>query len=135
MVESFKQRCLASLHRGGFFGLGMVVAQNVQHPMNNQQCQFIDKGLAMCVRIPLGHGWTHDNIPKKAGYVVQTGFTLRIQGKCKHISGTGLAHVFAIELRHLLMIDEVKGQLTGPNDPLHLKGSFGQCDPIVEFNR
>jgi hypothetical protein len=132
----------------------MIMTENVQHTMNDQQCQFVVDRTCVVGSLPRRDRGTDDHVAEQQRHVgrirrrtigAATGrlsvlhdLSLgSIDGKGQNVGRTGLAHVAVVELSHLALADEQDcqfGQAAHALVDQHIEGELlptGEIDPEI----
>ena len=94
-------------------GLGVVVAEEVQDPVDGQQ---VDLGLAAVARLdtlPLGDGRRQDEVAQDAllGLLVDQAGTQLVHREGQHVGRSVLVHPLPVELGDGVLVDGLDAQL------------------------
>ena len=120
-----QQRLLQRLHPLGFLVDLVIVAEQVQHPVHHEKCEFVIEGPSMMAlafvlwRIRRGDRGAHDDVADQVVGLTRIG---AIERERQHIGRRVLVAVFEVELPDRRFVDEQKVALTG-GDALIDEGS------------
>lgn len=131
-----EQRLLQRLHPLGFLVGLVIVAEQVQHPVHHEKCEFVIEGPSMMAlafvlwRIRRRDRGAHDDVADQVVGLTRIG---AIERERQHIGRRVLVAVFEVELPDRRLVDEQQVALTG-GDALIDEGSDGKRLPTVEID-
>src|SRR6266700_1173030 len=149
LPEPSEQLALPLPHRLRLTLLGMVVVQQMQDAVDDEQRHLVVERAVAAVRLPLGHGWAHDDIADHGGWFPRlrrragappaliglsaAGRDVVIHGKREHVRRAAAAEEPFVEVGHRLLVEHHAGEphpaehvdlhlrlLVGPEDGPHV---------------
>ena len=107
--------------------LGMIVAEQVEHPVREQERELDVSRVACCLALAGSHGRAEHDVAEDSFDARASGVAGAqvVHGEGQHVGGAGLVHPLDMQTRHLFLVDEQDGQV----------GIRREVEPIEQVRR